>query len=59
MSFTNFYSNKIPSFVPLSDTENFHEKDLYEQCLDVLMYVGIGAMLLAFVNCLYLINLLI
>ena len=59
MSFTNFYSNKIPSFVPLTDIESFHEQDLYEQCLDVLMYVGIGAMLFAFVNRLYLINLLI
>ena len=58
MSFTNFYSNKIPSFVPLSDTENFYEQDLYEQCLDVLMCVGIGAMLLAFVERIYLINLL-
>ena len=59
MSSTSFCSNKIPSFVPLTDTESFYEQDLYAQCLDVLMYVGVEAMLFAFVNRLYLINLLI
>ena len=58
MSSTNFYSNKIPSVIPLSDMENFYDQDLYEQCLDILMCVGVGAMLFAFVNRLYLINLI-
>ena len=45
MSFTNNYFDKIPPIVPRSDTENFHEQTFYEQCLDVLMGVGVGALL--------------
>ena len=59
MSSTSFCSNKMPSLIPVTDTENFHEQDFYAQCLDVLMYVGVGAMLFAFINRLYLISLLI
>ena len=59
MSSTSFCSNKMPSLIRVTDTENFHEQDFYAQCLDVLMYVGVGAMLFAFVNRLYLISLLI
>ena len=48
MSSTSFCSKKMPSLIPVTDTENFHEQDFYTQCLDVLMYVGVGAMLFAF-----------
>ena len=48
MSSTSFCSNKMPSLIPVTDTENFHEQDFYAQCLDVLMYVGVGTMLFAF-----------
>ena len=45
MSFTSNYLDKIPPIVPRSDTENFHDQTFYEQCLGVLMGVGVGALL--------------
>ena len=45
MSFTSNYLDKIPPIVPRSDIENFYEQTFYEQCLDVLMGVGVGALL--------------
>ena len=47
MSFTSNYLDKIPPIVPRSDTENFHDQGLHEQCLDVLMCIGVGVMLVA------------
>ena len=47
MSFTNNYIDKIPSIVSCYDTENFHGQTFYEQCLDVLMGLGVGALLFA------------
>ena len=50
MSFTSNYLDKIPPIVPRSDIENFYEQTFYEQCLDVLMGVGVGALLFAIVE---------
>ena len=47
MSFTSSCLNKIPPIVPRSDIENFYDQTFYEQCLDVLMSVGVGALLFA------------
>ena len=47
MSFTSNCLNKIPSVVPRSDIENFYDQTFYEQSLDVLMGVGVGALLFA------------
>ena len=41
------YLDKIPPIVSHSDTENFYEQTFYKQCLDVLMGVGVGALLFA------------